>query len=320
MRRIKTYVSKKFLFDFESEYIRYRVNIDPDDRTFERFDLTYRVLSDSEMKIAIEESELKEVILGETNPVVKMLLKKRSDAHIDPNIFEGINVRNGQDYFDDGSERYPIKLYCVDGILTEKNIKQYMGYYGYAFLDISQIKRLKVREEYQIGINKLDKQAIYNSFNPYHSLIIIDPYLFDKYENQQQLYELIANILPAKAKTSVYIDLVTKRTDDNKFKKKFEESIEGLKTATGVDLILKTHEISAVHLHDRNYIGNNFIVNFGHGLEALKDKKESDIRVETLFSRTDNKDFMQKLIEKLTYYKDILNTDLGENPIWKVVN
>ncbi|MGJ1410139.1 hypothetical protein ACR78Z_10715 [Sphingobacterium thalpophilum] len=320
MSRIKTYVSKKFLFDFESEYIKLKMAFDPEDRTFEKFDSAYLVLSDSEMRLGMDESDLKGIISEGGNPLLKMLLKKRSDVCIDPHVFDGITDRNGQDYFGEGADRFPIELYCIDGILTEKNIKQYTGYYGYTFLDIAQLKRLKIKEEYQIGINKLDHQAIYDAFNPYHSLIIIDPYLFDKYENQQQLFQLITNILPQKAKKGVHIDVITKRLDDHKFKKRFEDNIADLTSETKVGIHLKIHEVAAMYLHDRNYIGNNFMVNFGHGLEAMKDKRDSDIRVDTLFSRTDNKNFMQKLIEKLAFYRNIIKTDLGKNPIWKVLD
>lgn len=319
MQRTKAYVSNGFLNDFEKEYINLKSSFDFLNQKLEKFDSLYLFLVKSSIHSEINEGDLKNYLMTNNNPVIKSLLKNRTDIKIEKDLFNELTKGNSEEFINSLASRSIIEIFCLNKELSNKKLKTLSSQYGTHFLNVDIIENLKIREDFQVGNRQLDIERVFNSFKPFNTLIIIDPYLLDKMDSQNKLVNLLRNIMPQSPKSKVYLDLITKNIENYAVREKFLANLKEIEADFNVQIRYKIHEISSEYLHDRNYLSNNYIINFGHGLEAFKDKKDSDIRIETIFSKSDNSDFVKKITDKLFYYKNKIKTGLGENPLWKIV-
>lgn len=320
MKKIEAYVSKDFLNSFADAFLNTRDKYDDEsDRLFNKYSTIKKLFRDSELIIDIQREELLEIF--KTSDVksmfLKSILKENFSSLIPYNLVLKLKEKDGKIFFDSLEDNFPYRVFFLDDTFVDKKISQYERYYGYKFIKVEGIKNLRISEDYQVGLKNLDLSYIQDVFKYFNSILIIDPYAL---KSKERLLDLIENILPSKPKSIIYMDLIIPRVDVPSDLERFVLEIKELEADFDLTIDLKIHELSKDKMHDRYYITNNVIVNFGHGLEFQSDNKDSNVRIESIFSSTDNRSYMEIIFDKLSFYKKVFGVELGNNPIWKILN
>jgi len=332
MNRIRTYITKSFIDEYRDGFLEAYSKAITEPSKFEKYIAINELLGKSEWFIDLTESDINELIRNPKYEFIKKEIKKNSGAFEDRRFnLEHIKNRDGQFFFQEENHRVPFQLFLLPNDWPEKKIRKYKAYYGYEFLQGERIENLSVDKHYGVGSKKLDAEQLYQDLNIFNSLILIDPYLLEKSDNtsQQVVIGFLKEIISKTSKANIYIDLITSKpkppskfADDkgyNILKEKFANHLREIQNEYNIPEIRhKIHTIQESIQHDRTYIGNTFIATFGHGLEALKDRKDSEIRIDYLYSRQDNNDFIGRVKDKLKFYKGKIE-DVGDNPIWKII-
>lgn len=320
MKKIEAYVSKDFLNSFADAFLNTRDKYDDEsDQLFNKYSTIKKLFRDSELIIDIQREELLEIF--KTSDVksmfLKSILKENFSSLIPYNLVLKLKEKDGKIFFDSLEDNFPYRVFFLDDTFVDKKISQYERYYGYKFIKIDDIKKIRIREDYQVGLKQLDLSYIQNVFKYFNSIVIIDPYVL---KTKERLLDLIRGVLPIKPKSIIYMDLIIPRVDVPSDLERFVLEIKELEADFDLTIDLKIHESSKDKMHDRYYITNNVIVNFGHGLEFQSDNKDSNVRIESIFSSTDNRSYMEIIFDKLSFYKKVFGVELGNNPIWKILN
>jgi len=320
MRKIESYISKDFLDIFIDNLLKLQMSFDDDaDQLLNKYSAINTLFRKSTISIDIQKEELVEIFKNSNvkSIFLKSILKENFSSLIPYNLALKLKENDGKEFFDSLEDDFPYRLFFLDDTFIDKKIAQYERYYGYKFVKIDHIKKLRIREDYQVGLKQLKLNYIHDVFKYFNSIVIIDPYAL---KNRVRLLDLINKILPNKPKSIIYIDIIIPPVDIPSDLQRFMLEVEDFQSKFDLIIDLKVHVTSKAKMHDRYYITNNVIVNFGHGLEYQSDAKDSQIKIESIFSRTDNRCYMQIIYDKLSFYKNIFGADLGNNPIWKVLN
>lgn len=321
MEMLKSFTSKDFLYEFEQKYIEHKISYDSESmEIFDKYRKIENIFNKYPIKTNLNEDEITSILLGNAHPVLKKVFKHSGHVISNINLFEKFDENCGETYFSERTECHPFQLFCLSNSYNLKKMKKFEDYYGYNFINNTTLQTLKFHHHFQVGLKKLSVDEVFNSFKPFNSLVMIDPYLLSHSENRLKLVDFLRNILPQRSKSKIFLDLITVQNNDEAFFSnqclQLQTAIESQKNQFNLlEIELNIHSVPSYVMHDRNYIGNGFIINMGHGLESLKDNKDSDIRMESILE--DNA--LQKIVDKVTLYKKHIKT-VGDNPIWKIDN
>lgn len=320
MKYLKSFIDKDFFYSFEKESLRLRNSFALDDISFKNtvFSRLEALVFFEEIISNFQEDDIKNILLGNENPLLKSLLKMTGHIQIQENLFEGFELEATADQFIATQNEHPFQLYALNDKFSSKKIKKYREYYGYHFLNLESLHSIEFNKNYQSVVDDYDLIEVSQYFKPFNSLVFIDPYILSNEKNTSQLLNLLASIFPERLRLPFYIDIITTVKSDQKYfdtqLSKLKSLLNDLSEKSKTRYLLNVHLLSDSLLHDRNYFGNGLLINMGHGLQVLQNKSDSAIK----YYNTLHPEIIETIKKQLLVYEKYI-VNVGDNPIWNLI-
>jgi len=331
MSKMKSYVDKEFLFEFQDTYlemIRNPFDSKSEDQLAKLQNIS-KALRASDVWHTLDKDELLSIIKGEDHPFLKLVLKDGQSVSYDQDLFEQFEELDGKTYFSKAKHKDPFQSFYLPNRFEKKKTRRYTEYFGHHFITTSQIPELAFIKQFHLGEKERPDvvQRVYNTFRPFNALVIIDRYFL----NKDDLFPNFLNGVFAngkRLKQDVYIDVIC---DQDQFDKALgerrismlENALNTIKSAHGLaNIVLKVHHVRSAVFHDRYVIGNGFMIHLGHGMEAFKQPNdtESSVTFRSVLHHDDEASAITTIVSKLQKLKKAIGNLSSDNPIWRIID
>lgn len=331
MPKMKSYVYKEFLFEFQDTYlemIRNPFDSKSEDQLAKLQNIS-KALRASDVWHTLDKNELLKIIRGEDYPFLKLILKDGPSVSCDQALFEQFEELDGKTFFSKAKHKIPFQSFYLPNRFDRKKTRRYTEYFGHHFITTSQIPELAFIKQFHLGEKDRPDviQRVYNTFKPFNALIIIDRYFLNNHDLFPDFLDgVFAN--GKGLKQDVYIDIICNRRQfDKAFGErkisKLENALKDIKSAHGLaNIFFKIHDVGSTVFHDRYVIGNGFMIHLGHGMEAFKQQNdtESSVTFRSVLHHDDEAPTIANIASKLQKLKKAIGNLNSDNPIWKILD
>jgi len=263
-----------------------------------------------------------------SNPYINHLIK---NARLNPaeDEFKAMRI-NEVNFLQD--LKYPTIVFFLSGF-SSAIAKQYSEESGRYFFNSDSDFNVLFEDRIQNfkPNTKIDWKFAKEFFNPHHSLLIVDPYIF-KQNARKAVEELLMEIIPDKLKIKYHVTFIgsdINRKNDLPSEQQIRKWVSDMteKISRRITCKIDYHIYNKEEFHDRYLITDNACIFSGIGVDMIKDgkvKKESTWVSNKPFKKikTDNTNtfFIDIIHSKLSLIKSWIlssNQKISDNPLLK---
>jgi len=264
-----------------------------------------------------------------TNPCLKYLIK---EFRIKPADNDFKELRLNENSFIESLSEATI-LFFLTG--SDMLINNYVQKSGRHFFSLTSSFNVLFEEDIQTfdPNENMSWQFARRFFNPHHSLIIADPYLF-KEVTRNAIEDLLLEVKPEKLKTEYHITLIgsdiNKKNDlpDKRQIETWENKISKILNRY-IPAVVEYHIFNNEEFHDRYLITNNACIFSGYGIDIIKNervKKDGTWIAFRPFKRVnvngDNDVFFYKVMQKklamMKKWVEKSSNKISSNPLFRL--
>jgi hypothetical protein len=236
------------------------------------------VLNGLNVKVDSDNNTIRENI---NNPYIINLIKNN---RIESRKDDFIKLRSNPDnYFSEAVKE--IAIYFLNSVPPD-----YQNKSGYFFLTPKDDLSILFNEEFETFEKSSSKDWEFTKryFEPHHSIVIADPYIF-KSSSFEAIITLMFKIIPKQLKSTYHITFLG--SDENRKNdlpsfiqiKSQIEKLSGKLSKSLQRIIVEFHVYNREEFHDRYVITNNVCIFSGHGFGMSKEENTAKLLKETLW-------------------------------------